>query len=187
MDWKIIFVTGGSRSGKSSFVIREATRCSGRKAFIATAEALDEEMRDRIRNHRLQRGDEWETCEEPVNLAATLSRLRDSHDVIVIDCLTIWLSNLLVREQLHDADRQTTEESMTAFIEALTELKDGPRPTSGGRRLYMVSNEVGMGIVPENRLARQFRDLAGTLNQKAAAAADQVYLVTAGIPVAIKS
>lgn len=186
MDWKIIFVTGGARSGKSSFVIGEASRCSGKKVVIATAEALDEEMRERIRNHRLQRGDEWETCEEPVHLVDILKRVRDSHDVIVIDCLTIWLSNLLVREGFHDVDRQTAEESIATFIGALTEMKEDQRQAPGARRLYIVSNEVGMGIVPENRLARQFRDLAGTLNQKVAAAADEVYLVTAGIPMAIK-
>ncbi|MBI5664985.1 MAG: bifunctional adenosylcobinamide kinase/adenosylcobinamide-phosphate guanylyltransferase [Nitrospirae bacterium] len=175
---KITFVIGGARSGKSSFALNEASKIEGPKVYIATAEALDEEMKARIEKHKVERGSEWDTYEEPLALADALMKTKAKYKVAVVDCLTIWLSNLLVRSQIGTPDRQAVEEAVMDFINVLKGDDD--------LDLFIVSNEVGMGIVPENSLARLFRDLAGDLNQKVAMIADEVYLVTAGIPVKIK-
>jgi adenosyl cobinamide kinase/adenosyl cobinamide phosphate guanylyltransferase len=182
----ISLVTGGARSGKSSFVMHAASEIRGHKAFIATAEALDKEMKDRIEKHRRERGPEWDTLEVPVNIAAALSDAQVKYNAIVLDCLTLWLSNILLRTQIPKLVSPTIEERMRGFLRALEQLKKSRGNAEQGTRVFIVSNEVGMGIVPENHLARKFRDLAGTLNQMVAALADEVYLVTAGIPVKIK-
>jgi adenosylcobinamide kinase/adenosylcobinamide-phosphate guanylyltransferase len=165
-----VFIIGGARSGKSSFALGQACALPGRKAYVATAQAFDDEMRARIERHRSERPTDWDTFEEPLELPGLLLRIRESHDVILIDCLTLWLSNLLL------ADRDIAAET-AAFISALA---------AGRGSFFAVSNEVGSGIVPGNETARKFRDLAGTLNQQVAAAADQVYLVAAGLPIKIK-
>ena len=165
-----MFVLGGARSGKSAFALAQASSLPGRKAYIATAQAFDDEMKVRIERHRQERPDDWNTFEEPLDLPVLLVKIKDSHDVILIDCLTLWLSNLML------ADRD---------ISAATESFISVMATVGGS-LFAVSNEVGFGIVPGNEMARKFRDLAGTLNQRVAATADQVYLVAAGIPIKIK-
>jgi len=169
---KIIFVIGGARSGKSSFALREAAKVEGRKAYIATAQALDDEMKERIRKHKEERGADWDTFEEPVKVPEIIGDIKDKYSVIVLDCLTLWLSNLI-----HcNADIKRNIENLFNSLQI----------THHSSRIYIVSNEVGMGIVPENELARSFRDMAGFLNQKAAEVADEVYLVTAGIPIKIK-
>jgi adenosylcobinamide kinase/adenosylcobinamide-phosphate guanylyltransferase len=168
----IVFIVGGAKSGKSSFALAKAETFAGRKAFIATAESLDDEMKERIQRHRDQRGENWETFEEPKEMARVLKEVKVGYSAALIDCLTLWLSNLLHSRQ--DPDREI------AFF--LSALREGGHPP-----FFIVSNEVGMGIVPENALARRFRDLAGRLNQEVAAIADEVYLVTAGIPLRIKS
>jgi len=192
---KITFVIGGARSGKSSFALREASKITGPKAFIATAEALDDEMKDRIDKHRIERGGDWSSYEEPIRITGILSEVKDRYPVIVLDCLTIWLSNLMIRtqnserrQQSTDNRAQTTEEIIQKFIDTLLKHKHSSVCSlgSGFCALYIVSNEVGLGIVPENKLSRQFRDLAGALNQKVAEIADEVYLVAAGIPMKIK-
>lgn len=165
-----VFVLGGARSGKSSFALAQASVRPGRKAYIATAQAFDDEMKVRIERHRMERPDDWDTFEEPLDLPGLLTKIKDSHEVILIDCLTLWLSNLML------ADRDILKET-EFLISALTAV---------GGSLFAVSNEVGFGIVPDNEMARKFRDLAGTLNQRVAAAADRVYLVVAGIPITIK-
>lgn len=169
---KIVFVVGGTRSGKSSFALKRAEAVSGKKAYIATAEPLDDEMRERIERHKAQRGKDWVTYEETSAIADVVKEIAGKHNAIIIDCLTLWLSNLMYA----DLD---VEAEVKHFI---TSLKDMTSPIV----VYIVSNEVGMGIVPENDLARRFRDMAGTMNQKVAEAADEVYLVTAGIPLKIK-
>ncbi len=193
---KITFVIGGARSGKSSFALDQASKIEGPRVYIATAEALDEEMKARIEKHKVERGSEWDTYEEPLNLTDALLNSKDKYKVAVVDCLTIWLSNLMIRTQntesrtqITDHRSQTKEETIQEFIDTLLKLKPSSVCSlgSGPCVLYIVSNEVGMGIVPENRLARLFRDLAGDLNQKVAAVSDEVYLVTAGIPMKIKS
>jgi adenosylcobinamide kinase/adenosylcobinamide-phosphate guanylyltransferase len=174
MSVKITFVIGGARSGKSSFVLNEVSEMKGSKAYIATAEALDDEMKDRIQQHKGDRGQEWSNYEEPINIAELISKIKNKYEIVVLDCLTLWLSNVM-----HKSDKP--EDSINLFIQTLKNLDDT------GLSLYIVSNEVGMGIVPENPLAREFRDLTGFLNQKVAEVADEVYMVTAGIPIKIKS
>jgi adenosylcobinamide kinase/adenosylcobinamide-phosphate guanylyltransferase len=168
---RIVFVVGGAKSGKSFFALAKAETFAGRKAFIATAESLDDEMKERIRRHRDQRGKEWETFEEPKEMARVLREIGDGYGAALIDCLTLWLSNLLHSHE--DPDRE-----IDSFLSV---LREGEHPP-----FFIVSNEVGMGIVPDNALSRRFRDLAGRLNQEVATIADEVYLVTAGIPLRIK-
>ena len=178
---KITFITGGARSGKSSFALKEASKAKGRKAYIATAEALDGEMKDRIEKHKLERSDEWNTYEEQIKVSDVLGDIKGQYGAVLLDCLTLWLSNVLLHAEMDAQKHKSPEDSINEFIAGLTGLAD-----TGGCALYIVSNEVGMGIVPENKLARKFRDLAGTLNRKVAEIADEVYLVTAGIPLQIK-
>ncbi len=173
---RVIFVTGGSRSGKSSFAMREAAGIPGKRAYIATAEALDEEMRERIEAHQRLRGKDWDTYEEPIKIADLIRQIGDRYNLIVIDCLTLWLSNLM------HASLPITD-SMEDLRKVLDDMQ-ATRPT--GPSIYIISNEVGSGIVPENEMARKFRDVAGILNQKIAEAADEVYMVIAGIPLKIK-
>jgi len=185
MNGKIILITGGARSGKSSFALKEASEISGKKAYIATAEALDGEMKERIEKHKRDRGNEWDTYEEPVKIQTVIKAIEGRYNAIVIDCLTLWLSNMMCRGA-------ETADEINNLIDVLTNVGAGlalpnkigepmPAPT-----IFIVSNEVGMGIVPENEMARKFRDMAGTLNQKVAEVANEVYLIIAGIPVRIK-
>jgi adenosylcobinamide kinase/adenosylcobinamide-phosphate guanylyltransferase len=177
---KVIFVLGGARSGKSGFALRDASARPGKKAYIATAQALDAEMEERIAKHREERSSDWKTFEEPIRLPASIGEAGSSHDVILVDCLTLWLSNLLLREESPD-DPERTEKELGEFLDVLLRFQASDSPA-----LYLVSNEVGMGIVPDNALSRRFRDLAGRLNQKVAEIADAVYLVAAGIPLKLK-
>lgn len=177
MALKIILVTGGAKSGKSSFALNKASGVAGKKAFIATAEALDDEMKERINKHKAERGDEWESYEVPLKVSDALLDATGRQSVVVLDCLTIWLSNVLI-------GKVDTQENVQKLVDTLIEIKEAPNP--GCSVLYIVSNEVGMGIVPENGMAREFRDLAGGLNQRIAEISDEVYLVVAGISVKIK-
>jgi adenosylcobinamide kinase/adenosylcobinamide-phosphate guanylyltransferase len=165
-------VLGGARSGKSAYAQAEAeaeaARADVRPLFIATAQAFDAEMADRIAHHQRARGTAWTTLEAPRDLAGAIAAL-GPHDVAVVDCLTLWLSNVLDTDVAHACD---------ALIKAVAET----RP----RALWLVSNEVGMGIVPDNVLARQFRDHAGRLHQRIAAAVDGVFLIAAGLPLKLK-
>jgi len=169
---KIIFITGGARSGKSTYTLEDASRLTGKKAYIATAEALDEEMRDRIENHKKQRGKDWDTYEEPLRIAEVIQEIEGKYTAIVIDCLTLWLSNIM--------------QSGLNISQEIAKLIETLRITHHTSHIYLVSNEVGMGIVPENDMARRFRDMAGILNQKVAEISDEVYLLIAGIPMKIK-
>ena len=170
---QLVLVLGGCRSGKSRFAQELAERLGKRKLFVATAEPFDDEMRERIAKHRAARGLEWQTVEAPVALAEAMRENAGQADVVLVDCLTVWLGNLLCAEQparRHD----------DAVPSLLAEL--------GRRRSHVVvvSNEVGLGIVPENALARRFRDEQGRLNQQVAAVADCVVFVAAGLPMALK-
>lgn len=169
---QIVFIIGGARSGKSSFALASASRAPGSKAYIATAQAHDREMEERIAKHRKERGTEWETYEEPLCLGEALRSALPTHRAVLIDCLTLWLSNLMGAEG-------NMEEEIEDFLDVL-------RVRDGEAGVFVVSNEVGMGIVPDNELARRFRDAAGRLNQRVADVADEVFLVVAGIPVKIK-
>ena len=170
---EIIFVTGGARSGKSRLAEELAERLGGPLVYIATGEPKDAEMRERITRHRKRRGPAWQTIEEPLNLVKAVREYDDSFNGILVDCITLWLANLLGNY----ADPQRVLDEVVSFIAAFPELKTP---------LIMVSNEVGMGVVPENPLARSFRDLAGEANELLAKAADKVYVMFSGLPLKLK-
>ncbi len=171
MPGKFSFILGGARSGKSAFSMELALSMPGPRVYIATAEALDHEMDERIRRHREARGEGWETVEETVELAKRIGSLGSG--VVVIDCLTLWISNLLAKGLSDDEILEMAKELFSASASS---------PAS----VVAVSNEVGLGIVPDNALARRFRDLAGTVNQVAAKAASEVWFVASGIPMRMK-
>ena len=169
---QIILVTGGARSGKSTYAEQLAGELGSRRLYLATAEAKDEEMALRIAEHQKRRGSEWVTIEEPIELAHVLLARRNQIDCAVVDCLTLWLSNLLIRSA-----KNYVEEKVETLINVLPHLDF---------HVVLVTNEVGWGIVPDNPLARQFRDLAGWVNQRMAAIATEVILTVAGIPLVAK-
>jgi adenosylcobinamide kinase/adenosylcobinamide-phosphate guanylyltransferase len=173
-----IFITGGARSGKSSFAEQTAHAFGAPLCYLATAQSLDDEMGRRIGKHRERRGEAWHTVEEPLLLAQALTENDGAFNAILIDCLTLWLSNLLM---LHEYLGAKAEERILEDVLHLAETVRGMTSP-----VIIVSNEVGMGIVPENRLARIFRDLAGQANQIIAAAADEAWLVASGIPLKLK-
>ena len=170
----IVFVIGGCRSGKSAYALQAAEKIPGdRKVFIATCEPQDEEMAKRVAKHRKERSQDWTTVEEPLHLPEATEENSPKADVLLVDCLTLWMSNLLLKT----GNEKQIEESITRFLAA---LEKAPNP------IVLVSNEVGTGIVPENKLARQYRDLVGSLNQAVAQTADKVVWMVAGIPVVVK-
>ncbi len=168
-----ILVLGGCRSGKSSHALQLAEPMGKRRVFVATCVPHDDEMRARVNRHRQERSDTWNTLEVPVDLSGAIAAHSPSADVMLVDCLTLWLSNLLMETQ----DVTRIQRRIDALAEA---VKAAPNA------VVLVSNEVGAGIVPENRLARCYRDLAGWANQAMAAACDRVVWTVAGIPVTIK-
>lgn len=163
-------VFGGARSGKSTFAETLAVNSGLEKVYIATGAAHDDEMADRILRHKDQRGPSWNTIEEQLDLAGVLKREASSGRVLLVDCLTLWLSNLMFAGK-----------DMAAETRQLTEAA-----RSLGGPCIFVSNEVGMGIVPENRLSRSFRDAQGRLNQDMASVCGQVVFVAAGQPLLLK-
>jgi adenosylcobinamide kinase / adenosylcobinamide-phosphate guanylyltransferase len=165
----LTLVLGGARSGKSGFAQAQAEAQGGRLVMIVTAQAFDDEMRARIEQHRRERGDVWRTVEAPLDLPQALEAL-SGDDVVVVDCLTLWLSNLMLSER-------ACEPETTALLAALARMKNP---------VWLVSNEVGLGIVPENALARRFRDEAGRLHRLVAAQADHLVLMVAGLPLTVK-
>jgi adenosylcobinamide kinase/adenosylcobinamide-phosphate guanylyltransferase len=170
MDATTTLVFGGARSGKSRRAQVLVETASPERLFIATAQALDDEMSERIAKHVLDRGASWETVEVPLALADAIDNARDSQKAVLVDCLTLWLSNIL-HAGLDIADET---ERLLESIRSVTVP------------LVLVSNEVGMGIVPENALARQFRDEQGRLNQRIAEVCDRVEFVAAGLPLSLK-
>ncbi len=168
----ITLITGGSRSGKSSHALKLA-EAFDKRLYIATAEAFDKEMKERIVNHQKERGEAYTTIEEPLKVSRVIKSEGSKFDIIILDCLTVWLGNL--QHYLGNQEEQEAE-----FL-SLRELLENP-PCS----IILVTNEVGMGIVPENEMSRKFRDAAGLLNQLIAEMADQVVLMVSGIPMIIK-
>lgn len=173
MDRKLILITGGCRSGKSQFALDYANRHFRKKLYLATCEALDEEMEKRIEVHKKKRGVDWQTVEEPIDIAEAIRQYENDAEVILLDCITLWLSNLLMR--------QKSDDEITSEVSRLMETVKKGQPS-----LIFVSNEVGMGIVPVEPLGRRFRDLAGMANQKIAEAADRVVFMVSGIPIFMK-
>ncbi|BBO74477.1 adenosylcobinamide kinase/adenosylcobinamide phosphate guanyltransferase [Desulfosarcina widdelii] len=168
-----ILILGGCRSGKSSQALQLAENMGPRRIFVATCVPHDKEMQRRVDLHRHERGDSWTTREVPLDLAGTIRKTGSSADVMLVDCLTLWLSNLLMEND----DEARIKESIRDLAQAVGSAACG---------VILVSNEVGAGIVPENRLARHYRDLAGWTNQAMAAVCDRVVWTVAGIPVTIK-
>ena len=175
---KIILVTGGARSGKSLFAEKYAASHGTTVAYIATAQIYDEEMRDRVRRHRERRPDNWVTYEAPYHAETVLREA--AAEVILFDCLTLYITNLLLAEKT-PANREERFGFIMAEIEKLLQAA-----LTCGKKVVFVTNEVGCSIVPENELAREYRDVAGSVNQKMAAAADDVYAVMCGLAVNIK-
>jgi adenosylcobinamide kinase/adenosylcobinamide-phosphate guanylyltransferase len=165
----VILITGGARSGKSTRAEKRARAFPGQPVYIATAEALDGEMAERIARHRARRGTDWVEREVPLDLVQVLAAT-DGGGARLVDCLTLWLSNLM------HAGRDW-EREVNALAAALIKLESP---------VVLVTNEVGLGIVPDNALARSFRDAAGIMNQTIAAAADEVEFVVAGLPMKLK-
>lgn len=167
---RTVLVLGGARSGKSNFS-EKLVLSSGLDAhYVATGRAWDDEMRDRIREHQSRRGPVWTSHEEPVDLVGLLKKIDDPNRGILIDCLTLWVTNLMMDNR-----------DMAAEFASLRQQVDTAKA-----KLVFVSNEVGLGIVPENRMAREFRDHAGRLHQNVAEGAGEVYFIAAGLPLKMK-
>jgi adenosylcobinamide kinase / adenosylcobinamide-phosphate guanylyltransferase len=164
----LVLIGGGSRSGKSRFALEYARRCGEPRTYIATAETLDDEMLARARAHQAERGCDFHTVEEPLDVARAVAET--AARAVVVDCLTLWLSNLMNASR--DLEKETTRLLRAAMDSAATVL--------------LVANEVGCGIVPESELSRRFRDEAGRMNQRAAAAADEVYWMAFGLALRMK-
>jgi len=170
MSGHITLILGGARSGKSRFAEQMAFETGKNKIYLATSQAFDGEMIDRINKHKTDRGNGWVTVEEPIDIKRVLKTSADTDNVVLLDCLTLWISNLMMVERdISDAFKE--------LCDVLPELEG---------ELILVSNEVGQGIVPDNAMARAFRDYAGRLHQDIAALADEVYFVTAGLPQKLK-
>lgn len=165
-----LFVLGGARSGKSRYAQARAESLPGDLIYVATAQAFDDEMAERIARHVADRGPRWSTLDVPLDLPAAILANAAPARVLLVDCLTLWTSNLMFAERDLDAE---TEALATAVTQAA-----GP--------VLLVANEVGLGIVPDNALARRFRDVAGRLNQAIAAAAEEVQFIAAGLPLRLK-
>jgi adenosylcobinamide kinase / adenosylcobinamide-phosphate guanylyltransferase len=163
----VTLVLGGARSGKSRFA---ESLAHGEKHYIATAQAFDDEMKDRIAKHKLQRGEGWTTHEELFGLPRKLAELDQGGRFILVDCLTLWLSNFILAER----DWQAPTTALCGVLQRME------------ADVVLVSNEVGLSIVPENKLGRQFRDAQGLVNQRVAAASEHVVFVTAGLPLVLK-
>jgi adenosylcobinamide kinase / adenosylcobinamide-phosphate guanylyltransferase len=167
---KIVLVIGGARSGKSAFAEDMAAKSGLAKIYVATGQAFDREMSDRIDIHKQRRGPDWENVEDPFDLARVLKETARGDRSVLVDCLTLWITNLMIeqRDFVREAD---------ALLALLPEIEG---------QIIFVSSEVGLGIVPDNYLARSFRDHAGRLHQQIAALADEVYFVAAGLPLKMK-
>ena len=163
-------VLGGARSGKSHFAEALVTASGLPRHYLATGRAWDDEMRQRIAQHRSDRGGGWQTHEEPLDLVGTLAAIDGADRVVLVDCLTLWVTNLML-------DERDMAAAFAALIDHIARAE---------ARLVFVSNEVGLGIVPDNRMARDFRDHAGRLHQLVAAAASTVYFIAAGLPLKLK-
>ncbi len=193
---RLVLIIGGARSGKSSFAEQLAASSERPVAFIATATADDNEMRERIARHRASRPRQWHTLEEPLDLSGAARRASELADVLLLDCVTLWLGNVLSQaSKQHEKDDKEEEveelslpgrlfdERALKEIEALLTVVKSLAP---GKTLIVVTNEVGLGIVPAYPLGRLYRDTLGYVNQQLARAADRVYLMVAGIAVDIK-
>ena len=185
MKSQIILCSGGARSGKSEFAERLALATKGLKAYVATGQAFDEEMVYRIKKHQERRGEIWNNFEVPLHLADEWENISKSADVILIDCLTMFTTNHMmahgsIRGQ-EDANRleQTILSELKLLLDSIQSCE--------GKTVIFVTNEIGLGIVPDNKLARYFRDIAGRVNRAVASVADKLYLTISGVTIELKS
>jgi adenosylcobinamide kinase/adenosylcobinamide-phosphate guanylyltransferase len=169
-----MLVLGGAKSGKSSMALEVCNEMERQRIFLATAQAWDDEMEERIRRHQAERDGKWLTVEEPVNVVERINEHDSEASVILIDCLTLWLSNLFMK---YDTDYESVSKTIEALEHTLSDVRGA---------VVLVSNEVSLGIVPENPMARRFRDMAGMLNQRMAALGKKVVMTVAGIPMVLK-
>lgn len=169
---KITFILGGARSGKSAYALNLAQKHK-KVAFIATGQALDKEMRQRINLHKRARPSHWQTFEEDKKITSALKKIGNNFDCVIIDCLTLWVSNLILAKNTQSA----IEEQARFLVKTLKNIKTNS---------IVIANEVGLGIVPQNKLARAFRDIAGKVNQAVAKGADKVLFMVSGIPMKVK-
>lgn len=185
MKSTIILCSGGARSGKSEFAEQLALSLKGRKAYVATGQAFDDEMKDRIKKHQLRRGKEWITFEIPLHLHKNWEQIKNVSDVILIDCLTMFTSNHVFAH----GDINTQEDSNrieSIILEELRLLLEDIN-NSNDKTVIFVTNEIGLGIVPENKLARYFRDITGRVNREVASSANKMYLTISGVTIELKS
>ncbi len=165
------FIIGGAKSGKSRYALSIGSKIKDKKKiFIATAQPIDPEMEEKIKKHREERGREWITIEEPLNISERIKELSDKDVLILIDCLTLWVNNLLI----YNLDPRKEIEDLIKCLSSFEGM------------IIVVSNEVGMGIVPQDELTRRYRDLLGYLNQEVAHLSNKVIFMIAGIPIQIK-
>ncbi|MEN6314662.1 MAG: bifunctional adenosylcobinamide kinase/adenosylcobinamide-phosphate guanylyltransferase [Clostridiaceae bacterium] len=183
---RLILVTGGARSGKSSFAEETVRGFGGSILYIATAIAFDDEMKERIRRHRLQRPADWETLEAFRDFGRVLPDRLDGRDAVLLDCVTVMVSNIMLQrsmdwEGISVEEINKVEQEVTEQVDSLLAIING-----ADIPFLLVTNEVGMGVVPPTVLGRAMRDIAGRVNRQLARAADEVYLCVSGIPVKIK-
>lgn len=183
----LIFITGGARSGKSSFAELLAAHPQLPVVYVATAQVYDQEMALRVQKHREQRPAEWDLVEEPLELASVLERYRQENIILLVDCITLWLTNLLLSDYQEGLENDSLalaekEQKILDQVRAVAHLAQEITP-----HVILVSNEVGDGIVPDNPLSRAYRDLAGRANQILSRAADKAYAVIAGYPIDLKA
>ncbi len=171
---KITLITGGIRSGKSRYALSLTQKMNGQKIFIATAQAFDESMSVKIKKHQEERGEGFTTIEEPIYLAKAMSALHQESDVILIDCLTLWVNNLLY---YFKEDTGKIRQQFDLFLDVLA---------NPPRQIVIVTNEIGLGVTPENELTRKFIDELGFINQRVAQLSDEVIMMIAGLPQFIK-
>jgi len=185
---KLILILGGARSGKSTYAERLAADIAGpggEALYVATARALDDEMTRRIARHREARPALWRTLEEPLDLGPAIARERGDAPAVLVDCVTLWLSNLLIGPGHDDEGALPDEDAAGEIVRPAVDLLLAA-PRAGAATTILVSNEVGMGLVPPYPLGRLYRDLLGRVNARLAAEAGEVYLMVAGLPLRIK-
>jgi len=170
---KLIFILGGARSGKSSFALKLANQAKKGVAFIATCEPKDAEMKKRICLHKNSRPKNWKTFDAPLNPDEVINKIGTKFEVIILDCLTLLVCNYMMQ----DIKLPAIEKKAEKLLNAIAKIKGN---------IFVVSNEVGLGIVPENKMARDFRDVAGRINQRFAKEADEVFFMVSGIPWRVK-
>lgn len=185
MKSTIILCSGGARSGKSEFAEQLALSLKGRKAYVATGQAFDDEMKDRIKKHQMRRGKEWITFEIPLHLHKNWEQIKNVSDVILIDCLTMFTSNHIFAHR--DINTQEDSNRIESIILEELRLLLQEINNSNDKTVIFVTNEIGLGIVPENKLARYFRDITGRVNREVASAANKMYLTISGVTIELKS